>query len=437
MPAIAATPAPKVAPDSVATISHRWLPWLRALWIFVALNSAVTFAWMVYFTYQFSRNLPERIAAGLSALQWTNEHYFWFHIAWMALGFVCYFSMGAFIFLLRPNDRMAWLASILLIAFGGEIAYPLATEFAALWGTAPTLFGVSYFVNNLFSWGLLGAFLALFPDGRCVPRWSRYVAIFGFCFSFGFGIFPSQFGAPEGWLFALVLAGGLVLFMGSLSAQIWRYRHYSTPPQKQQAKWLIYALALIVSLVFLVTTGIYLLLPPQQVAPATSVIADFIYFLANLTFILLPLSIGMAILRYRLWDIDVLIRKTLVYTVLTALLALIYFGGVVLVQQLTRSITASSDLAIVVSTLVIAALFFPLRRRVQNAIDRRFYRRKYDAAKTLAAFSATVRDEVELDRLTGELLNVVQETMQPASLSVWLKPADDQRQRTTIGGRSA
>ena len=136
----------------------------------------------------------------------------------------------------------------------------------------------------------------------------------------------------------------------------------------------------------------------------------------------LPVSIGVAMLRYRLWDIDIIIRKTLVYSILTALLALIYFGGVVLLQQLTRSITASSDLAIAVLTLVIAALFFPLRRRVQNAIDRRFYRRKYDAAKTLAAFGVTARDEVELDKLTSELLNVISETMQPTTVSLWLRP---------------
>jgi len=142
-----------------------------------------------------------------------------------------------------------------------------------------------------------------------------------------------------------------------------------------------------------------------------------------LSLLLIPLSIGLAILRSRLWDIDILIRRTLVYSALSGLLALIYFGGVVVLQSLFRAVTGQgqNQLVTVVSTLAIAALFLPLRRRVQDVIDRRFYRKKYDAAKTLAAFAATCRDETDLDKLTASLIAVVQETMQPEHVSLWLR----------------
>jgi hypothetical protein len=141
----------------------------------------------------------------------------------------------------------------------------------------------------------------------------------------------------------------------------------------------------------------------------------------NGTTLLLPLSIGTAILRYRLYDIDIIIRRTLVYSLLTATLGLVYLGCILVSRALVAPYIRGSELTIVVSTLVIAALFLPLRRRIQRIIDRRFYRRKYDAAKVLAAFGATARDETDLERLTGELVRVVDETMKPEFLGLWLR----------------
>ena len=148
---------------------------------------------------------------------------------------------------------------------------------------------------------------------------------------------------------------------------------------------------------------------------------DLMTITGNLLLAGLPLAVGAAILRYRLYDIDIIIRKTLIYSILTAVLTLVYFGSVTLMQSMLTRLTGSeSPLVIVVSTLLIAALFNPLRRRVQSFIDRRFFRRKYDAARTLAQFARTARDEVALEALTAEINVVLQNTLQPANISFWV-----------------
>ncbi len=188
--------------------------------------------------------------------------------------------------------------------------------------------------------------------------------------------------------------------------------------ERQQIKWFAYAAAASV-----IATTLAYLIPGVIDTPLWFERVGFALNIATIPAI--PVAIGIAILRYRLYEIDTLINRTLVYGALTVLLAVVYFGGVTATQVIFRTLTAQEQqpqLAVVVSTLVIAALFNPLRRRIQSFIDRRFYRRKYDAAKTLEAFSAKLRDETDLDALNNELVGVVKETMQPAHVSLWLRP---------------
>ncbi|MDX1437290.1 MAG: hypothetical protein R3335_10795, partial [Anaerolineales bacterium] len=196
----------------------------------------------------------------------------------------------------------------------------------------------------------------------------------------------------------------------------------STQGERQQTKWLVYCKGMSTVILIVLTFSLVLTPALQGRGPAFTVFLLIAIPLTLLGFLLLPLTIAIAISRERLWDIDVLIRRTIVYGVLTALLVLIYFGTVTLLQNLLSAVSGQqSPVVIVISTLLIAALFNPLRRRIQDLIDRRFYRSKYDAEAALTSFSHSTRDEVDLENLSHALLRVVEETVKPESVSVWLK----------------
>lgn len=321
-----------------------------------------------------------------------------------------YFVTGLVIFWRKSDDLMGLLSSLMLIFFGPYL-----------------ISGANIIVSEQPGWEIIGAvmvslgssavifFLLLFPNGRFVPGWTRWFALV-----LSILIVISSFVTIMPNLEVIIFLLGAVV---GLLSQIYRYFRVSKPIQRQQTKWVLIGLSgpLLVILLWLtlgspVITQIIGLRLLASAIPITYAIPLFA--------LLLPLTIAFSILRYRLWDIDLLIRRTLVYAVLTAFLLLLYFGSVVLLQLVFRALTGQdSPIVIVISTLVIAALFSPLRRRVQNTIDQRFYRRKYDAQQSLAAFAATARDEVDLEHLQVELVSIVQKTMQPEEVSLWLQPA--------------
>ncbi len=322
------------------------------------------------------------------------------------------FGVAYVLFWRRSDDWMAMFVSLFLVIIGVNFSVQaqaiLVTNLQTAWYWSHTvLIGLG--------WVSLSLLLYLFPDGRVASN----------LFLDASPVPISTF--PPWMLSAIFLING-----GSgVVAQIYRYIRVSGQVQRQQTKWVVFGLAA----TMLVILGRYV---PILIFPSLSTSSSPYFLLSTyvypLGFLLIPLTLGIAILRYRLWDIDILINRTLVYGTLTGLLALLYVGLVISLQALFKGVTGqvgASPVVIVISTLAIAALFQPLRRRIQRIIDRRFYRRKYDVAKTLEAFSAALRNEVDLSQLSEQLVAVVQETMQPASVSLWLCTPSQERKPGT------
>jgi hypothetical protein len=333
-----------------------------------------------------------------------------------------YYAIAAIIFLRRSADRMALFCSFALVLFGGVVFS------STLQDTLP--------FQSLFGYWLFGAlfvlaqssfliFLLLFPNGRFTPQWSRWLVPLIIAY------WAYDFLADQ--IYVQTFNLGTLLFIAMLLipplTQIYRYRRVSTPRERQQTKWVVFGIVVALGGFAAFITAGNLILPPQ--ALQSNVIAVLVAQTGFALFLLLiPISIAIAILRSRLYDIDVIINRTLVYGSLTAILALIYVGGVIGAQAIINAFAqrpneATSPILIVVTTLLIAALFQPLRRGIQRTIDRRFYRRKYNVEQTLSSFSATLRQEVNLGELNDHLLTVVQQTMEPTNLSLWLRASGD------------
>jgi hypothetical protein len=313
---------------------------------------------------------------------------------------------------------MALFSAFVLLTFGGIVLNSDVTEAAA--AAHPALW---FPVHLLYYLGQVAfvVFFYVFPSGRFVPRWTRWLALFWAALWVPNTFFPQSPLNVLGGPFIVVYLVSLVL------AQAYRYRWVSTPVHRRQTKWVIFGAA-VALLGFAGTIALGNLVPALRYAgPLAQMIGTT---LLEGFMLLIPLSIGVAMVRSRLYDIDVVINRALVYGSLTITLVALYFGGIVVLQRFFVLLTGQrSTIAVVASTLAIAALFNPLHRRIQAFIDRRFYRRKYDARKTLAVFSTKLRDETDLEALSGDLVGVVRETMQPEHVSLWLRPGSPEEGR--------
>lgn len=339
-----------------------------------------------------------------------------------------FLGVGLLIFVRRSDDPMALFTSLMLVAFG--IGNQTITPTIGALRAGPG--GIFIFASFGFAaWATFSIFWYLFPSGHFTPRWTRWIALLWLliCIPWNYGV-GTRFDIMN-WPAAIFYPLIMVMWLSWPVSQVIRYRRYSTLVERQQTKWVVYALAMVatgLATLYALATAMDPNLPQYMmtsVGPATAqAVAIYLGWQTamRILFLLVPVAFALSILRYGLYDIDLVIRRTLQYAVVTALLALVFFGAVTLLTSLFSSISGQrSALALVISTLLIAALFNPLRRRVQNSIDRRFFRRKYDAQQVLARFALTARDETDLDALTAELVRVVQETMEPETVSIWLK----------------
>ena len=405
-------------------LQGRLLRVAQATWILVAVLACILFIVSLPTFYTQSHSIcignacdgvqisPEQ-AHALAVHGISLTSYAWYSVLVTILSTLIWVSVGWLIFWHKSDSWIALLISLQAVTQGASTSIAALGSFPVLQYPANWL----SFLNQV----LLFLLFALFPTGSFVPKWIRWLVLVGVALAIVNFFSPIQqvsWYPAFSFLYFLVVMGFLVI------AQIYRYRSVSTPVQRQQSKWIVFAIAtIILADVVFAMLGLFNPALFQSSSLYTLITSNIFLFVLLLG----PVSIYIAIMRYGLYDIDVIINRSLVYGSLTVLLVLIYFGIVIGLGSLVRLFTgqvSQSPVVIVASTVAIFALIQPLRHRIQRIIDRRFYRNKYDAAKIIANFNSTLREEVDLDTLSEHLVAVVQETMQPVHVSLWLRKPD-------------
>jgi len=403
-------------------LGGRLLAFARSVWVLIALLalSILIIGLPAYFTFLHAACRSVAACAVNGALTPEDLHmvsrlgisldtYVICMVILNAVSSLVWTAIGWLIFWRKSDEVIPLFVALFLVTFTLAFGIGDALAFVSPAWLVPVKF------VRLIGDTLIILFISLFPNGRFIPRWTRWL------------VFPSiVLGAlsdltPPGSPFNSSLLSGtiLLLLIGVMGfAQLYRYRKVSNLVQRQQTRWVVFGFTVTV-------VGCLVLFVPYLIFPGLSQPGSGfdLYVAPGVIVVVLPIpvSIGIAILRSRLWDIDIIINRALVYGTLTVSLALVYAGLIIGLQALLGTIIKqNNDVTIVASTLAIFALFQPLRSRIQRLIDRRFYRRKYNAARTLEAFSATLRNEVDLATLSEHLVTVVDETMQPAHVSLWL-----------------
>lgn len=343
-------------------------------------------------------------------------------------------GLAGLLFWKKRNEPMALFLSYYLLLNGIIIGGPMEHAVAYWLPQYPYL---ALQLQGPF-FALFGVILILiFPNGHFVPRWSRVLVAIAALLTLPALALDAEEAVKLNTIRAQVLSGTLYsILLIAVGIQVYRYRRLYTPLERQQTKWVAYGS--LVYFAFLVVTAIpyfFLLNLPPDVPPPW-----WLPDLGPLWWLglnILPLSFTLAIFRSHLWDIDVIIRRTASYALITFTLALVYAGSVIVLQRAFSILTGveQHEIVTVLSTLAIAALFVPLRNRIQAVIDKRFYRKKYDAQQVLNDFGKTVRDETDIEKLTARLMEVVNETMQPQSVSVWLSGDSVQKKSSIQGAR--